>query len=362
VYPPLIDLRLGKKEFSLIIAPFLLLLQSFLSVASIVFIKLHLKPLYRPEVIDQYQRADLVISSGHEPFMDGSFFQNRYPLLFWGAYDVFIVKKVFGKPFITFPQSVGPFKTIIGRFLAKFIFNNLDAILLREDISSELLGNLGIGATKYVMADIAFLFEDSVESRFQLQKPVVGVSPCFYHGMSNVSKQEYLFAVSNVLDYLVATHNLNVVFLPSQVERAITDPEEEMPNDVKVCSMIVQNMKYRDRTRIVNVQTAAEFRGLIGQLDLLMTTRMHPSIFACTEDVPFVMIVYEHKQTGLLKELRQEALSVDMNEISFDRLRSKVEFAWSNKEKIKEQLASQTHTIQESTETGIKKIISKFLK
>lgn len=366
---PLIDFRVGRKESPLIFYPFLFFLQFFLSMISIMLAKIHLKPLYRSDVIDQYQHADLIISSGHEPFMEGSLYQKRYSvyykganlfMLFWGAYDAFIAKKIFRKPFMTFPQSIGPFKTLLGRCLAKFIFSNLDAILLREDVSLRFLEGLGIRAPIYITADMSFLFENHLKFDRQLQKPIIGVSPCFPLGMyaCEAHKQNYVLAISKVLDYLIMKYGLKVAFLPSQIGQSKAAIEMGIPDDLEACQMIFQNMLHKDKAEILNVQTAEEFESLIGQLDLLITTRMHPSILASINYVPFVSIIYEHKQTGLLEKLGLENTGIDINDVSYDTLKNKVEHAWKRRDRIKRQLLSRIPLLQKQIRDAVRGVIS----
>jgi len=366
---PLVDLKIKGKDCPTILCPLLLVIQVLLSAMSIIFLKIHLKAPYRADTLNQFLYADLIISSGHEPFMDGSFRQNKYPIysrtanlfvLFWGVCDVFVAKKVFRKPFITFPQSVGPFRTFFGRQLASFIFRNLDAILLRENFS-EFIKNIETKTPIYLTSDMAFLFEGCSKCNYKLDRPSVGVSPCLPHELSGVRVQTYVSAIAKVLDYLLTKHGISVVFLPSQSERAKAATKEKVPDDLELCLMILQKMIHKDKAEIFKVQTAREFECLVRQLDLLITTRMHPSILASINCVPFVSMVYEHKQKGLLEQLGLENNSVNIDEVSYDVLKSVVDYSWNNRGIIKKQLSLTIPELQKQIRDTLNEVLSKLI-
>lgn len=370
-YPPLIDLQTrGKNKLPLILYPFLLCFQTMLACISLFLMKINLKPIYRPKVVEKFKHADLVISGGTHAFMEGSMFQRGQTIiaktinlfmLFWGAYEVFIVKKVLRKPFMTFPQSMGPFKSWIGKLAIKYILDNADAILLREDYSLSLLEGVKGKAPIYVAADMAFLFKGSSMSRRILPKPVIGVSPCFPHSFSQKQQEDYVIAHSQLLDCMIEKHDVNVVFLPSVIGQGETEKRESAKDDLEVCRMILQSMANKRKSEIACATTADEFESLVEQLDLLITTRMHPSILAAIKYVPFATIIYEHKQTGLLKKLGVEDTAIDINEVTFAKLRSRVEYIWNERMRIRHTLTLKIPAIQKETATTVKRVISMCL-
>jgi polysaccharide pyruvyl transferase WcaK-like protein len=365
VFSPLIDLQVGNQRKSpLLLYPFLLFAQSLLTLTSLFHLSLHLKPFYRANVVEKFRNADLVVSGGTQAFMEGSVYQKNQSMvswttnlfmLYWGVYEVFITKKVFKKKFLTFPQSIGPFKSGVGKFAINYIINNADAVMLREDYSVNLLK--GITNKKlYVAADMAFLFSPLTKAGRQLKKPVIGVSPCFPHSFPLTKQEEYVTAHSNMLDYFIEKHDVNVVFLPSVIGKGEAETRENASDDLAVCNRIVQNMRYKGRTLTLCASTADEFVGLVAQLDLLVATRMHPSILAAITHVPFAPIIYEHKQKGLLKKLNFEYGSLDVNEVTYEKLLLQVEEIWANREQLRRMLKSNVSKTQEATRRSVKQL------
>jgi colanic acid/amylovoran biosynthesis protein len=351
-------------QFHILIYTFLMFLQAFLSILSCVLVKANFKPIYRGEVIKQLKDSDLIVSTSDENFKEGSLYLpfNIYwklacwSMLFSRMWDILIAKKLFKKPIVVFPNSVGPFRTWLGRLMARTSLNNVDLLLLREPHSYLLLKDLKIKTPTLVTSDIAIMFE-SHQTRFAeaLPRPIVGVSPGLYAASFSSDKQwKFIIAHSEVLDYFIEKYGFNVVFLPHEVSGLKHD-------DLAFCKVILQNMKHRDKAKIIYAKTLEEFKNYIRQLDLLITSRMHPAVLACSDKVPTVVIFYDHKQTGLFKQLGLSCCTINVNQVSYENLLPKVEFIWNNKEKIKEQMARRVPVLQKDVRTKIKKACLGFI-
>lgn len=370
-YSPLIDLKIrGKDRSFLLLLPFVLFFQTMLTCISLAMLKVNLKPIYRPKVLEKFKHADIVIAGGTQAFNEGSLLQRRQSIaaratnlfvLFWGVYEVFITKKILRKPFITFPQSIGPFRSWIGKRGIQYILCNADAVLLREDYTLRLLEGIKKKAAIHIAADMAFLFKESAKTSRDLPRPVIGVSPCFPHSFSQKQQEDYVKAHAKALDYMVGKYAVSIVFMPSVVGQGETEKREKARDDLEVCRMIFQNMVHQNKSEMICAATPDEFVSLVEQLDMLIPTRMHPSILAATKHVPFVAIIYEHKQKGLLKKLGVESLAMDVNEVTFEKLRSRVEYVWNERTRIRHSLSLKVPMVQRQTATLVKQVISVYL-
>lgn len=370
VHSPLVDLKFANRESPLLLYPVVIAIQFLLSILSALFAKANLPPFYRASTIRDIQAADIVISSGHEPFMEGSIYKRgsmwlkgaNLFVIFWGVIDILVAKKIFNKPFTTFPQSAGPFRTFLGRLFAKFIFNSMDVICLREDLSADFLEKLGVRTPVFALADMAFLFEGYSRHEYQFRHPLIGVSPCFCGGMTKAERENYVLVLSKTLDYLVAKYGVNVIFLPSQTTSGRAMMKEKRPDDFVACSMILQKMLRKEKAEILSVQSVEEFDNVIGKLDLLIATRMHPSILASTKSIPFVAITYEHKQIGLLSRLGVSDVGIDVNHLSFEQLRIKTEYVWNERDNIRSRLLAKVPLIQWKTRVIMEQLIQSLLR
>jgi len=351
-------------RFHVIIFTFLMFVQAFLSIVSCILVKANFKPIYRGEVIKQLKDSDLIISTSNENFKEGSLYLpfNIYWKLAWWSmlfsrmWDILIAKKVFKKPIVVFPNSVGPFRTWLGRLMARISLDNVDLLLLREPDSYSLLKDLKIRTPTLITSDIAITFEPH-QTRFTqtLPRPTVGVSPGLYAAsFSNAKQWKFIIAHAEVLDYFIEKYGFNIVFLPHEVSGLKYD-------DLAFCKAILQKMIYRDKAKIIYAKTLEGFKNYIRQLDLLITSRMHPAVLACSDKVPTVAIFYDHKQTGLFEQLGLSCCTINVNQVSYENLLPKVEFIWNNKEKIKEQMARRVPILQKDVRTKIEKACLGFM-
>jgi colanic acid/amylovoran biosynthesis protein len=380
IYPPIIDIpyeradfqarkrTLGRNtfryKFYALSYVILMFLQVLLSVVSSIFTKVGIRPIYRSNVLEQFKNCDLVVSTSDENFKEGSMYlpYNIYwklacwSMLFCRMLDVVIAKKIFKKSVIVFPNSIGPFRTKIGRFLAKTALKNVDLLMLRESYSYSFFRNLKIEVPTIVTSDIALLLECcQTKPNNTLPNPAIGVCPYFPDVVFPGDRRlQYILAHSKVLDYLIEKYGLNVIFLPHEIASLKHD-------DLALSNAILQNMIHKDKAMIVNVKQLDEFRNYLEQLDLLVSSRMHPTVLACSVKVPTVSIFYDHKQTGFFKDLGLSAYLININQLCSENLLCKVELSWKNREKIKEQLALRVPALQEKTRKEIKKAVSKFL-
>jgi len=347
VFSPLVDFKVREKEVPLILYPQTLVITFFLSLVSALSVKFNIRPIYRGDYLIALNDVDVVISSGHQPFVEGSMYGPRTifsmvandMVLLWGALDVFIAKKIFSKRFATFPQSVGPFFTLVGRFFARFIFGNLDAVCVREDISKTTLTQLNIKTPIYSLNDMAFFFEPTDQRQVALRRPIVGVSPCYVDGMTKEEKAHYVSVLVETLQKVHEKYGANILFLPSQTTKGKSMSVFGNEDDLEVSRTIQKSMITRfgkvDGAQILFTESVDMFANAISQLDMLIATRMHPTIFAAGSAVPFVEIIYEHKQIGLLKTLSLLEVGINVNDISFEKLFEKSDLVWNHRIEIR---------------------------
>ncbi|MCW4044517.1 MAG: polysaccharide pyruvyl transferase family protein [Candidatus Bathyarchaeota archaeon] len=355
VYSPLVDFKIRGKEVPLTLYLPVLVVTFFLSVLSALLVRFSFTPLYRGGHLCALKNADLVISSGHQPFFECSRYRQRtlwdtlanFLVMFWGATDVLVARKIFRRRFATFPQSVGPFNTFVGRFFARFIFGNMDAVCVRENISKHTLEQLGVLTPIFSLVDMGFFFEANlVVQKADFTVPVIGVSPCFIAAMGDEEKARYVLVISEVMKKMQEQYGTSVVLLPSQTTQGKAMVVSGRESDCAVCELIQTNvcgqrLGQQTVTTTFCTQFIDEFVNILRQLDMLITTRMHPSIFAAGLSVPFVEIIYEHKQVGLLKSLQLSEVGLSVNDLSIEKLLAKANYVWENRGAIQKHLKEQ---------------------
>lgn len=101
--------------------------------------------------IQALKKCDVVILGG------GGLFQDNYLYAcFLWAWQVFWVKCL-KKPLFVYATGVGPLKTKMGQWLAKWAYRKADVITVRDDYSAKVLKKIGIKKEVQVVADPVFL-------------------------------------------------------------------------------------------------------------------------------------------------------------------------------------------------------------
>lgn len=337
--------------------------QALMSIISAVLVKLDLKGFYRVDVLKSMKNSHIIVSCSDENFKEAASFLplNIYWVLTWWSmlfsrtWDV-LIAKFLGKHIVMFPNSVGPFRTPLGRLMTKLALNMCDFILVREPISYEVINSLQISSPKRLTSDTSLLLTGKMDNLDNFPHPVVGVSPGFY--AQSLSKNEidrYIANHAKALDETVEKYGFYVIFLPHYVSGFQLD-------DLEVCELILRRMRSKDKARIVNLGSVEEFRSYLGQMDMVISSKMHPAILAVSGFVPTLCIAYDQKQTGLFQSLGLTDCILPIRDFSHETLISKIGHVWSRRDEIRTLLEKKVPLLQEDIRVSIKYALTPFIK
>lgn len=311
-----------------------------------------------------YEQYDVVIDSNEdnldEPAMGSRLVITSllYTLLEWA---------IFRRPMATTPTDVGPFTTRRARWLARFVFNRMDILALREKVSYDYCQQLGMDKSKISLTgEAAFLLEPAAQEKVELilqqegitkgDKPFIGFSPsslemelfAFSKSMSSEERpRKYVELMAAMTDYLVERLDATVCFIP-HVTSAGSDDRE-------VCYRIYEQMVNKQAVRVLRGKYLPdEIKGVIGNSDMFIGCRMHSTIASTSMGVPTVAIAYEDKFYRIIgKTLGQEEYIVDIRNPSFDELlaelKLKLDSLWKNRDKVREELKERAKIAQQQT-------------
>jgi len=337
--------------------------QILASALSLGLVKSGLKPVYRGRILARVKDCDIIVSCSDENFKESASMLplNIYWILTWWSLLIsrtweILVAKSLRKPVVMFPNSVGPFRTQIGRILSKIALNNCDFVLVREPISYEVVKSLRVKSPATLTYDTTLLLNSQLGSSPNNEsKGTVGVSAGVYsHSLSEKRIHEYISAYAAALDKAIEKHGFSVVFLPHYVRGFRYD-------DLEVCRLILSNMKRADQASIVNARTVEEFRSLISQMSMVISSKMHPSVLAASAFVPSICVAYDHKQTGFFMTLGMNNCVIPFNEFSSERLLEKIDYAWSKRDDLRRSLLSRVPELQKDIKESIEKAMIPFI-
>ena len=351
------------------------------------------KILINSKDLREYDKADVIIDLSMDLYSDDfgliSLIEHSKELL---------CGVLLKKPVVVYAQSIGPFRAQTTSWLARFTLNKVSLITVREEISMKYLADVGIDSTPiHLTADPAFLLDpvhkDRTKEIFSAggftrgNENVIGltISPAILamgikksktfsgiktvYGISKYFLPDKLFetlleigssalnylnikskdtdalkSIQNLIDHLTDELGATVVLIPHSIS-----PEGELLNvfgdDATLLKDLYQTKKNNNRVKFIyGNYTTEEIKGVIGQCDIFIGSKMHANIAALSQCVPTVAIAYSYKFHGIMRMLGQEKYICD--KITTENLISKIDDAWINKEKIRAELKSKVQFVK----------------
>ena len=300
-------------------------------------------PVSKRSRLFDYYNCDLVVNSGGD-ILSG---EGKFSLT---AFLNILYAVSLGKPVVLYGESLGYFANSIFNAAAKFVFNRTSLILLREELSKEYLDKEGITKPKiYVTAEPAFLLPATPEERVRSilsdegidtsKRPLIGVNP----SGTTMHEEKASDAMAKVIDDLVEDLSGTILMIPHVYIEGV--------DDRVVIDRIFRKIRNKSNVMTINKEyTAQELKGIIGQCDLFIGARMHATIASTSMLVPTIGIAYSHKMHGIIgKMLGQEKYILDVQDLNYEGLKSKIYDAWQNREGIREELALKIPQLKEKT-------------
>ena len=106
-------------------------------------------------------------------------------------------------------------------------------------------------------------------------------------------------------------------------------------------------MRHKYKTKLIlSEYTPEELKGIIGQFDLFVSTRMHPLIHAISMHVPAVAVDYTFKVMELMRMVGQDRQVCHIRAVNFNELVLKIDATYSARNKIKRDLITRVKVMQ----------------
>lgn len=272
------------------------------------------------------------------------------------------LRVILRKPIATIPTDVGPLTTKFTRWLARFVFNRIDVLALRDEVSYDYSQRLGLSKPRVcLVADPGFLLEPAPQEVVQQilrqegisrnARPFIGLSPN-KHAMDSITfpgsesrkerQRKYLELMAAITDYLVDRLDATVCLIPFDV-----------PDDREVCYRIYDLVKNREAVGLLREEYLFdELKGVVRGCDMLIGSRLHATIASTSLGVPTIAIGHGDRFRRIIgKGMGQEEYVVSIENPSFDELlaevKSKIDALWANRDRIQQELRERTKIAQE---------------
>lgn len=287
------------------------------------------------EVFGAIRSTSLLVSGGGSLLQDVT--SNRS---LWYYLAVMTLAKIFGKPVMVYANGVGPISGGFNRFLTKLVLNGADIITLRDGNSKKYIENIGVSNKEvYVTADPVFTLEpvsrDIVLDIFKKEgikdrNKLIGVSVREWKKAENLEEN-----ISIVIDEMIEKYDANVLLIPMHY-----------PEDLVFSEKVLSLLKNKGAYILKDKYSVEEIMGVIRELDMIIAMRLHSLIYAATQSIPMVGLVYDPKVVGILESIDMKFMT-DVEALDVNTLLSDIDTVWSDKENIKIELNSQEQKLKD---------------
>ena len=248
-------------------------------------------------------------------------------------YYIILMKlaKMYKKPVMVYANGVGPINCKMNRIWARRILNKVDLITLRDEDSRRFLDELEVeNENIYVTADPVFtlnpvnqtkVFNILKNEAIPTDKALVGVAVRHWGDSKNLISN-----VSKTIDYIIEKYDANVILIPMHY-----------PGDLDISNSILNNVNNTGCYVLSNKYNVEDLMGIIKNLEILIAMRLHSLIYAATQGVPMVGIVYDPKIEGFLKSINMDFMCPTEN-LKYHELVKKIDYVWENRKELKEKL------------------------
>lgn len=287
------------------------------------------------------RKADLVISGGGSLLQDVTSTRSIRYYLFILQLAQFLKKKT-----AIYAQGIGPLYNSKIRAAVARTLNKTDLISVRDVNSKTLLESIGVNRVPiHIAADPSFVVEADIDTADKIltesglnAKELIGVSlrPWPKPDTWLERAAEGIRQASKELD-------ANFVFIPMQ--------ESE---DTDICASVGIG------TVIHGAGGVRAVKGIISRCSLVVGMRLHSLIFAASENVPFVPIVYDPKVSAFAS-MAEQTDGVNVESLNADAVRDAIKSAWEQRATLAERLTNHVSILKRpALETGelVKKLIA----
>lgn len=251
----------------------------------------NIKSVYRfnwREVISSIKHADIVISGGGSLLQDRT--STRSLLYYLG---IIKIAKFFKKKVMLYANGIGPINKKTNRIMTKYIVNKVDLITLRDELSKQDLRSMHVTRPLiHVTADPVFSMDIAksdykkflTDNGIPIDKPLVGV---LFREWKNLHYEDI---IANVCDKLIMDKDVNILFIPMHKE------------DIAISKCIANKTKNKSYVLDKDLDSSSII-GLIGEMHMILSMRLHALLFAALSSIPMVGFVYDPKVSGYLELL-----------------------------------------------------------
>ncbi|MBK9127279.1 MAG: polysaccharide pyruvyl transferase family protein [Phycisphaerales bacterium] len=240
-----------------------------------------------------------------------------------------------GARLVLLPQTYGPFRSRLARWMARYVLRRADAVYVRERLSlgviDELAGPSPMRSRPRLVPDVAFVLDalpravvptEPPEPGLLARRPIgLNVSGLLYHADADQRARFGLRDDYAALMERVAATLLDQTDVPLLLVPHVLVPDAHPESDARACRSLRARLEPRYPGRVFQLAgeyTAGQVKHVIGGCEFFVGSRMHACIAAASQGVPVVPLAYSDKFRGVFETLGAGELVVDLRRADRD--------------------------------------------
>jgi polysaccharide pyruvyl transferase WcaK-like protein len=214
-----------------------------------------------------------------------------------------IFTRLYRKPLVMSPQTIGPFSSIFSKQLGKIGLFAANRIYARDHLSMQYLSQMKYDNKSEEVIDIAFalpferLFRESKGS----VRIGINVSGLLYNGGYSGHNEfrltlDYRALVESSCEFFLSKSDAEVYLVPHVISDSV-----EVEDDLRVSKKLIE--RYPELRLAPRFSSPIEAKSFISGMDFFTGARMHACIAAFSSGVPVLPMAYSRKFNGLFNSL-----------------------------------------------------------
>ena len=357
---PVVNMRFSKKLF----------LQNNIAVLLLIAVCMRLIPLKQVRqwffskntCLNHIQQSDIAAAiSGGDSFSDvyglGRFMYVSLPQL---------LVILLGKKLVLLPQTIGPFRSSLSQFVARYILRKAHRVYARDTHSLQRLeGLLGAGRIPEKCEfcyDVAFTLDPippvqpnvvgfSLEGERRSKLVGINISGLLFAGGSTRNNRfglnsDYKELVYRLIDLMICKKGAAVLLVPH-----VFGAEVGSESDSLVCEQVFSMLgeKYKGRIGLVRGNyDQNQIKHIIGLCDFFVGSRMHACIAAVSQGVAAVSIAYSDKFLGVMESIGVASVVVDARKLGTDEILEAIDQSYEERALIHRHLEKKMPEVKDS--------------
>jgi colanic acid/amylovoran biosynthesis protein len=270
----------------------------------------------------------------------------RWAYYIWfGLLPLMLAQKC-GVSVVVLPNSLGPFDTRWGRWLARRVLGRCKVLTAREPESYRVFNTILPGKAK-LYPDMAFGLtpENPDWARTELmrhsvplfKKKCVGITMRPWRFPNDKYPREkyinYVKAFAKLIEHLLYSRYAPVLFAHVIGPHAHEDDRITI-RDVLQATSVTDRIFYVDGD-----YNCRQVKSLYGFMDFMICTRFHSAIFSIAQGVPCLAVSYQgYKATGTMNEIGLEDFICSINNVDGDSLIRAFEMLVAEQQEVKRKM------------------------